>query len=107
MDSFEYMWALLNPQGEFKRRRQACRRLWEGYDLEKQRQIYQTIAAKKTNNEFVNDNPYFAIEDNAQTEKMQLSFAEYYQKYKTTEEVDGWKMENPTGQQVIYVKGGR
>ena len=33
-----------------------------------------------------------------------LSFNDYYAKYGTTEERDGWKMANPTGQKVIYVK---
>jgi len=33
-----------------------------------------------------------------------LSFNDYYAKFGTTEERDGWKMENPTGQKVIYVK---
>ena len=104
MDSFDHIWALLNPQGEYKRRRQVCRRLWESYDIETQRHIYRTIAGKKTRGEFVNTNPYFAIEDNAQGEKMRLSFSEYYQRYRTTEPRDGWKMANPTGQKVIYVK---
>jgi hypothetical protein len=33
-----------------------------------------------------------------------LSYAAYYAKYGTTEERDGWHMENPTGNRVIYVK---
>ena len=105
MDSFDHIWALLNPQGEFKRRRQACRRIWENYDIERQRQIYRTIAGKKTRGEFVNDNPYFAIEDNAQKDSQQLSYAEYYQKYHTTEEQNGWRrVFLPEQQKTIYVK---
>ena len=30
--------------------------------------------------------------------------ADYYAKYGTTSETDGWHMENPTGNKVIYVK---
>ena len=64
-NTFEYIWSLLNPQGEYKRRRQACERLWQGYDDNKQRNIYIRIKAKLRQGEFVNPNPYFAIEDNA------------------------------------------
>ena len=47
------------------------------------------------------------IEDNAKPHRQQtLSFKDYYARYGTTEERDGWKMANPTGQQVIYVKAG-
>jgi hypothetical protein len=62
---FEEIWALLDPQGEFKRRRGACERLWGGYEAARQAMIYERIAGKKQRGEFVNPNPYFAIEDNA------------------------------------------
>lgn len=64
-DTFVHIWALLNPQGEFKRREQVCRRLWASYDMDKQRDIYNAIRGKQRRGEFVNQNPYFAIEDNA------------------------------------------
>jgi hypothetical protein len=35
-----------------------------------------------------------------------LSYNDYYTRYGTTEERDGWKMENPTGNKVIYVRHG-
>ena len=105
---FEEIWTLLDPQGEFKRRRGACERLWQGYEAGRQEMIYQRIAGKLERGEFVNPNPYFAIEDNAYEQRCQrrqvMSFADYYAKYGTTEERDGWHMENPTGNQVIYVK---
>ena len=34
------------------------------------------------------------------------AFADYYARYGTTEERDGWHMANPTGNKVIYVKAG-
>ena len=67
MDSFDHIWLLLNPQGEYKRRKEACRRLWQdigeklGEDM--QRDIWRTINQKKKQGFFVNPNPYFAIED--------------------------------------------
>ena len=33
-----------------------------------------------------------------------LSFSEYYKLYGTTAERDGWKMTNPTGNQIMYVR---
>ena len=52
-NTFEYIWSLLNPQGEYKRRRQACERLWQGYDDNQQRNIYIRIKAKLRQGEFV------------------------------------------------------
>ena len=72
-DTFIHIWALLNPQGEYKRREQACRRLWQSYDTDKQRDIYNAIRDKQRRGEFVNSNPYFAIEDNSQAPKQLLA----------------------------------
>ena len=107
MRSFEEIWALLKPEGEYKRRRGACVRLWQGYEPGRQEAIYARIEGKLARGEFVNENPYFAIEDNAKEikkRKLVMSYADYYAKYGTTEERDGWKMANPTGNKVIYVK---
>ena len=66
-DTFIHIWKLLNPAYEFttQGREQACHRLWESFDLQRQRYTYQTIRDKKRKGEFVNPNPYFAIEDNS------------------------------------------
>lgn len=49
--------------------------------------------------------PLFALKRTYAAPKPQLlSYSEYYARYGTTEEKDGWKMENPTGQKVVYVK---
>ena len=109
MCSFFSMWTLLNPQGEYKRRCRVCARLWESYAPDMQQRIYDALSALKQKGEWINPNPYFAIEDTAiRLQKppriQQLSYAEYYRRYGTTEERDGWKMANPTGQQVVYVK---
>ena len=108
MKTIDDIWQLLNPQGEFKRRRGACERIWQGYGQARQEEIYSIIEGKLQRGEFVNENPYFAIEDNAKQRQRQqiLSYADYYAKFGTTEEQDGWKMANPTGEKVIYVKQG-
>lgn len=107
---FTEIWTFLAPQGEYKRRENACRRLWQGYSAEMQQRIYAMISKAKAEGADVNNNPYFAIEDaalelKAQAPKRQvMSFADYYAKYGTTQETDGWHMENPTGNRVIFVK---
>ena len=109
MKTIDDIWQLLNPQGEFKRRRGACERLWQGYSPARQEAIFGIIEGKLRRGEFVNENPYFAIEDNAPKPPRQqiLSYADYYARYGTTEEKDGWKMANPTGQQVIYIQNSK
>lgn len=111
MYSIMSIWALLSPQGEYKRRRGVCERLWAGYDEATRQRVYEALSAAKEEGRWINPNPYFAIEDTALAEQRKrrtqtLSFNEYYIRYGTTEEKDGWKMENPTGQKVIYVKVG-
>ena len=59
------IWNLLAPQGEYKRRKRACTKLWQSYDPAQQQRIYDAISKAKGNGEAVNNNPYFAIEDAA------------------------------------------
>jgi len=108
MKTIDDIWALLAPEGEYKRRRGVCERLWHGYEPGRQEAIYARIEGKLARGEFVNENPYFAIEDNAKEPKRRkvMSFNDYYKQFGTTEERDGWKMVNPTGNKVIYVKVG-
>ena len=63
MKTIDDIWALLAPEGEFKRRRGACERLWLGYEPGRQEAIYERIAGKLRRGEFVNQNPYFAIDE--------------------------------------------
>lgn len=107
MCSFFSVWALLNPQGEYKRRYNACQRLWASYEPEMQQRVYTTLCEAMQRGERVSPNPYFAIEDTAlrlQRPRATLSYADYYARYGTTEEQDGWKRINPTGEKVIYIK---
>ena len=104
MTSFDYIWELLAPKVEFANRKQACFRLWNSFTIEQQRTIYATIKDKKTKGQFVDYNPYFAIQKNSSRPIRQLSMNEYYARFGTTEEQDGWKMTNPTGNKVIYIK---
>lgn len=106
--NFANLWALLSPKVEYANRKSACYRLWQSLSEEQQSNIFTTIQEKMKKGEYVDYNPYFAIMNNrSQQSRLQmLSFSEYYAKYGTTEEQDGWKQANPTGERVVYVKAG-
>ena len=74
-----------------------CLRLWETFDAQQQQQIYETIRNKLQAGKFVHYDPLKAIGDNKpQGPKTEiLSFNEYYTKFGTTEEKDGWKIVKP------------
>ena len=62
--TFDDIWRLLNPQGEYVRRVNACGKIWSGLALNRRKHIYETIAALKAQGKYVNPNPLFAIKDN-------------------------------------------
>jgi len=53
----------------------------------------------------VDYNPYYAIQKNGNPPRqLTLTMSQYYERYNTTAETDGWHQANPTGNQVIYIK---
>ena len=65
MISIQGIWALLKPQGEYKRRYKACDRLWTGYSPDMQQRIYDAVREAQQRGAPISPNPYFAIEDTA------------------------------------------
>ena len=105
MSSFDFLWQMLDKHGVIERYKADCARLWDRYNLAQQRAIYRSIRDKLQAGKFVNYNPVKAVLDNVPTTKVQtLSYADYYKLFGTTEERDGWRMANPTGNKVIYIK---
>ena len=107
MYTFNEIWTLLEPKIEYANLINKCRDLWESLSEEKRQEVFLKIERKKIEHKFVDYNPLLALRNNANIrpkQKQILSFADYYARYGTTEERDGWKMVNPTGNQVIYVK---
>ena len=100
MESFELFWDLFNPDPEFNNRKRACSALWE----QKGKQQQAIIDFLKGDKPRSSRNPYYFLADFRTARQQTMSFNDYYAKYGTTEECDGWKMENPTGNQVIYVR---
>ena len=104
MRTFNEVWELLSPKVEYANRRRACYDLWNSLSENRQEALYNTISDKLSKGKFVDYNPLFALKNNSQRPQQTLSFSDYYARYGTTEEVDGWKRANPTGNKVIYVK---
>ena len=107
MITFFEIWTLLEPKVEYANLFSHCQRLWDSWSPDKQEKVFLKIERKKTEKKFVDYNPLLALRHNAiEPSKRQeiLSFNEYYSRYGTTEERDGWHMANPTGNKVIYVK---
>jgi hypothetical protein len=106
MTSFDFLWILLESHGVVASYKAECARVWNEYSLQQQREIYRSIRDKLRAGKFVNYNPVKAVKENASKapRTQTLTFKEYYARYGTTLEQDGWRMTNPTGQQVIYVK---
>lgn len=105
MRTFNELWELLSPKAEYANRRRACFELWNNLPENRQDVLYETISDKLSKGKFVDYNPLFAMKNNSQEPRRQtMSFNDYYSKFGTTEEQDGWHMANPTGNKVIYVK---
>ena len=100
---FETYWALFKPDVPFEHRMDAARSDWDACAPDKEQAI---IAWLRKHGAYRGRNPYFFIQDFRvrQPKQQVLSYDAYYAKYGTTEERNGWKMTNPTGNQVIYVK---
>ena len=98
---FNKFLTLFQPDKEFENRLGAAQREWDACSEFKQQAI---IAWLETHGRYKGRNPYFFIQD-FKPRQQTLSFAEYYAKYGTTEERDGWKRTFlPEQQKTIYVK---
>ena len=107
MKTFFEIWTLLEPKAEYANLLGHCKQLWDSWPPDKQEEVFLKIENKKIEKKFVDYNPLLALRNNANgspKRRQTMTFDEYYTKYGTTEERDGWHMENPTGHQVIYVK---
>ena len=103
MEKFEDFWDLFDPDPEFNNRQRACRQLWE----QKGEQQQAILAFLKSGKQRSSNNPYYFLADFRLPKPQILSFAEYYAKFGTTEETDGWKRTFlPDQQKTIYVKNG-
>ena len=108
MEFFEFIWSLLEKHGSvaWKYKDDAMRE-WAKYNVVEKRYIYAAIKKKLAAGYFVSYLPHKAIDENAprSSKNKQLSYNDYYTKYGTTEELDGWKkIYLPNEQKTIYIK---
>ena len=100
MNEFEDFWDLYHPEPQYSNRRAATQLEWDKCSAAKRQAILDWLQKKRPPQ---GRNPYFFVQDFT-VRKQILSYEQYYERYKTTEERDGWRMVNPTGNKVIYVK---
>ena len=106
MIDFNLIWQLLAPLPRYYSRQRKCFETWNGLKDEEQKAVYERINKLKTRKKFVNNNPYYAIMDNLSPEEpKEMSFNDYYKKYGTTEEVDGWtRVFKPEERTTVYYR---
>lgn len=104
--NFDTFWNAFDAQGEFCRRHNACYDLWCKQSASRQRaiidELYNHLAAGTKPKQ---RNPYFYLKDFHAPCTLQMSFDDYYKKYGTTADTDGWtKHFLPDEHKTIYVK---
>ena len=106
MNSFDFLWQLLDEHGAIPNLKAEASLLWNTFAIDEQRAIYRNIKAKISAGKFVNYNPVKAIRDNAPKKQQQvLTYEQYFERFRTTDERDGWKrLFMPEEQRTIYVK---
>ena len=65
MFSFNELWSLLEVGPEYEGLKRSCEKIWNGFSAKRQALIYRTIAEKKSLGEYVDYNPYYALQKNA------------------------------------------
>lgn len=107
MAVFDDFWSLVSGRGRVAHfYRLECEALWKNYTPKQQQAICDTIERKINSGAFVHFVPTKAMQDNAPRafEPQVMSYDQYYRTFHTTTPQDGWEMQNPTGNKVIYVK---
>ena len=113
MKTFNDFWQLLAPKAEYANRRKACFALWNELTENQQDALYDVISDKLSKGKFVDYNPLFAMKNNSTFPsgrdgvgfRQTLSYADYYRRYGTTLDTDGWHRQFlPDKQTTIYVK---
>ncbi|MBQ1858759.1 MAG: hypothetical protein II605_01385 [Paludibacteraceae bacterium] len=105
--TFVHICRLLVSHGAVPSEIQDAEQEWNKYSLEQQRAIYRSVRDKIRNGKFVNYHPVLAIRDNSPKAPRVfiLSADEYYRRYGTQTNQDGWvRTFLPKQQRTIYVK---
>ena len=65
MIQFSLVCQLRAPGAEYDGLKRSCEKMWSGFSDKRQTLIYKTIKDKKCRGEFVDFNPYYALQKNA------------------------------------------
>ncbi len=102
MENFDLFWQLFNADPEFNNRQRACRALWEQKSEQTRQEIIKFL---QSGGQRSSRNPYYFIADFRVRPPQTLSYADYYARFGTTEEREGWKRTFlPDQQKTIYIK---
>lgn len=105
---FEKFWLLVGSRGRVAHFYQSeCEYLWSTFTPEQQQAIYDAVNEKLQTGRFVHYNPANAIRDNMPKapRTLVISAQEYYRRYGTQTNLDGWvRTFLPEQQKTIYIK---
>jgi len=105
---FQDFWLLVENHGSVASYHEnECRCLWNSLTPDQQQAVYDSIQRKLASGLFVHYNPTKAVRDNAPKAPkiLVISADEYYRRYGTQTDHDGWKRTFlPEQQKTIYVK---
>ena len=105
-DLFDALWAMLYDHGASAKKEEGTRRYWATLTTQQQRQVFTTISTKLREDKFVQYDPIRAIKENLRKARKQIISAdEYYRRYGTQANHDGWvRTFLPDQQKTIYIK---
>ena len=103
IEEFNRFWILFGvDETKFPRRRACTLKLWMDMPQERRDAIIEHLRQYGAQSD---KNPYFFIQDFQNKPRQELSFKDYYARFHTTEERDGWVRKFlPEQQKTIYVK---
>ncbi len=88
---FNIYWTLIGGNMHFADRREAAKRVWDAHP----EKHFAIITWLRAHGKYPDRNPYFFILDFQNKRTRTMTFEQYYAKFGTTEERDGWKMVKP------------
>ena len=105
-DLFNALWAMLYEHGASEKKEEGTRRYWSTLTSQQQQQVFTTISTKLREDKFVQYDPIRAIKENLRNaRRCVLSAEEYYRRYGTQANHDGWvRTFLPDQQKTIYIK---
>ena len=105
-DLFNELWAKLYDHGASAKKEEGTRRYWAKLSPQQQRQVFTTISRKLEEDSFVQYDPIRAIKENLRKERrLVISGDEYYRRYGTQANQDGWvRTHLPEEQRTVYIK---